>query len=94
MCTRHFTQLELARRWAISPRTLERWRWTGQGPSFLKLNGRVAYRLGDIEAFEAERLSSSARSRWSGLSGAGRQLGRIVELWTLALAKAPRSRRR
>jgi hypothetical protein len=50
---RHLTQKELARRWCLSPRTLERWRWLGQGPAFLKLGGRVAYRLEDIEAFEA-----------------------------------------
>lgn len=54
--TTHFHQVELARRWKISPRTLERWRWTGEGPLFIKLGGRVVYRLEDIEAFEAEHL--------------------------------------
>ena len=53
---RHLSQLDLARRWAISPRTLERWRWTGEGPRFLKLNGRIVYREADVEAFEAPRL--------------------------------------
>jgi hypothetical protein len=52
----HLNQAELARRWKLSPRTLERWRWLGQGPRFMKLGGRVAYRLEDIEAFEAEQL--------------------------------------
>jgi hypothetical protein len=52
-------QTELSRRWGISPRTLERWRWLGEGPRFLKLGGRVVYRLEDIEAFEAEKLRSS-----------------------------------
>jgi hypothetical protein len=51
-----FNQRDLARRWSLSERTLERWRWLGQGPRFLKLGGRVAYRLEDIEAFEAEQL--------------------------------------
>ena len=27
----------------------ERWRWTGEGPHFIKLGGRVVYRLEDIE---------------------------------------------
>ncbi len=49
-------QKELARRWGISHRTLERWRYTGQGPTFLKLGGRVLYRLPDIEAFEQSQL--------------------------------------
>ncbi|MCC2654269.1 MAG: hypothetical protein K0Q60_4435 [Microvirga sp.] len=52
----HLNQIELARRWKLSPRTLERWRWLGQGPRFMKLGGRVAYRLEDVEAFEAEQL--------------------------------------
>jgi hypothetical protein len=49
-------QVQLARRWNISPRTLERWRWLNQGPPYLKLGGRVAYRLEDVEAFEVEQL--------------------------------------
>jgi hypothetical protein len=53
---RHLHQLELARRWCISPRTLERWRWLNQGPQYLKVGGRVVYRLEDIEAYEAMRL--------------------------------------
>lgn len=48
----HLNQTELSRRWKISPRTLERWRWLRQGPTYLKIGGRVAYRLEDIEAFE------------------------------------------
>jgi hypothetical protein len=50
---RHLTQLDLARRWRISPRTLERWRWLRQGPPYLKLGAVVTYRLEDIESFEA-----------------------------------------
>lgn len=54
--TRHLNQVDLSRRWNISPRTLERWRWLGQGPRYLKIGGRVVYRLDDIEQYEAERL--------------------------------------
>jgi hypothetical protein len=61
MNVHHFTQLELARRWSISPRTLERWRWTGDGPRYIKLKGRVAYREMDVEAFEAARLMESTQ---------------------------------
>ena len=60
---RHLTQLDLARRWRISPRTLERWRWLGQGPAYLKLGAVVAYRLEDVEAFEAERRHEAVASR-------------------------------
>lgn len=56
---KHFRQLDLARRWNVSPRTLERWRWTGEGPQFVKVGGRVVYRLEDIEAYEARNLRAS-----------------------------------
>lgn len=49
-------QIELARRWKISPRTLERWRWLRQGPRYLKIGGRVVYRIEDVERFEAEQV--------------------------------------
>jgi hypothetical protein len=40
----------------MSHRTLERWRWLHQGPRYLKLGGRVVYRLEDVEAFEAAQV--------------------------------------
>jgi hypothetical protein len=49
----HLNQIELARRWKISPRTLERWRWVRQGPAYIKVGGRVVYLLDDVLAFEA-----------------------------------------
>ena len=51
MQLKHLSQKELARRWNISHRTLERWRWAGEGPQFMKLGGRVVYRMEDITAF-------------------------------------------
>ena len=46
-------QWDLADRWRLSPRTLERWRWEGKGPHYLKLGNRIAYRIEDVEAYEA-----------------------------------------
>lgn len=48
----HYHQEDLARRWRMAGRTLERWRYERIGPPFLKIGGRVIYRLADIEAFE------------------------------------------
>jgi predicted site-specific integrase-resolvase len=59
MATRHLNQIELAARWTISPRTLERWRFTGEGPQFIKIGGRVVYRIEDVEAFEADQIRQS-----------------------------------
>lgn len=52
MNPRHLNQIELSRRWNMSARTLERWRWLRQGPKYLKIGGRVRYRIEDVEAFE------------------------------------------
>ena len=53
----HLSQRELAARWRISPRTLERWRAQKIGPPWLRLGARrVAYRLSDVLAFERARI--------------------------------------
>ncbi len=44
--------VELADRWKVSPRTLERWRWLQKGPAYVRIGGRVVYRLDVIEAYE------------------------------------------
>jgi predicted site-specific integrase-resolvase len=49
----HLSEPELARRWNVSRRSLQRWRAEGTGPAYLRLNGRVVYALQDIAAFEA-----------------------------------------
>lgn len=59
MSVKHLNQIDLARRWSISPRTLERWRWLGQGPQYLKIGGRVVYRLDDVEAYEVQQTRTS-----------------------------------
>jgi hypothetical protein len=58
----HLNQWDLAKRWRLSPRTLERWRWARRGPRVLKIGGRCLYRLRDVEAFEADRLGQGEKS--------------------------------
>nr|WP_306802050.1 helix-turn-helix domain-containing protein [Klebsiella pneumoniae] len=53
----------MADRWDVSEATLERWRSEGIGPVFLKLQGRVLYRLEDVEAFESDSLRKSTSER-------------------------------
>ena len=62
MDTKHLGQKQLAERWHISEASLERWRTEGIGPQFLKLPGRVLYRMVDIEAFEESCLSTSTKT--------------------------------
>lgn len=52
----HLTEVDLSRRWRISPRTLQSWRWKRVGPPWIKAMGRVLYRVSDIETFEAEHV--------------------------------------
>ena len=46
-------------RYLIPPRTAQRWRSTGQGPSYVRLGRRVIYRTADVERWLAERTFSS-----------------------------------
>lgn len=48
----YLSQHDLASRWGMSIRTLERWRFFGQGPCYLKLGTRVLYHPDDIREFE------------------------------------------
>lgn len=48
----NLSENELAQRWGISPKTLQRWRSENRGPSYLKLSKRVTYPVEDILAFE------------------------------------------
>lgn len=52
----HLNQIDLARRWRMSTRTLEGWRRLKIGPPYLRIGHRVIYRLSDIEAYEAKHL--------------------------------------
>ncbi len=45
----HLTPRQVAERLCVTERTLERWRRLGIGPAYLRLPGRVRYRLEDIE---------------------------------------------
>lgn len=46
------TPRELALRWRMSLRTIERWRADRYGPPWLVIGGRILYRQRDIVAFE------------------------------------------
>lgn len=65
MSVTHLNQVELAARWKISPRTLERWRWKGEGPAFIKIGGRVVYRLEEVEGYESRRQCSSTANTFA-----------------------------
>lgn len=54
------TPTELADRWNMKTTSLANYRSLGTGPDYLKIAPRkILYALEDIEAYEAERRSSS-----------------------------------
>ena len=58
----YLNQQELAERWRLSPRTLERWRWLKTGPNYTKLGGKIAYAMHDIETYERRRRAETHSS--------------------------------
>ena len=53
--TELLTPCQLAARWGLSEKAIERWRMLGTGPVYLKLGSRVLYRIDEIEAHELRR---------------------------------------
>jgi len=50
---RPLTEIELAKRWGISPRTLQLWRRQGKGCPFITIgNHTIRYRMEDVLAYE------------------------------------------
>jgi hypothetical protein len=44
--------------------TLQRWRWAGRGPRFLKIGGAIRYDSADLDVFvEAARRHSTTDAR-------------------------------
>lgn len=60
---RVLTEIELAQRWGVSPKTLQRWRSEGRGPRYLKLSKRVSYPLDAVVDFERFALHDSTSER-------------------------------
>lgn len=58
--TIHLTPEKLAEREAVSIRTVERWRVTGDGPRYIRVSARrILYPLVEVEKWEADRLCGS-----------------------------------
>lgn len=60
---RVLSETELAHRWGVSPKTLQRWRTEGRGPKYLKLSKRVTYPLEAITEYEHCALHVSTSER-------------------------------
>ena len=71
--TRYVRTHEAARLLGISPRTLEKYRCHGSGPTFRKLGGRVVYAIDDLEAWaDHAACRSTSDPRYVEARAAGR----------------------
>jgi predicted DNA-binding transcriptional regulator AlpA len=57
------TQTEFAESIAHSPRTVQRWRTTGEGPAFVKLGKRIFYQRSAIHEWLRRRTVPNTRKR-------------------------------
>lgn len=64
----HLNESELAKRWGVSPKTLQRWRSEGRGPRYLKLSKRVTYPIEEIQKYESKSLYASTSERASDIT--------------------------
>jgi hypothetical protein len=53
------TAKELAERWRMSTRTLDRWRVRKGGPTWHVIGGRILYLFDDVRAFEVRHRRKS-----------------------------------
>lgn len=58
------TESEAAQYLSLMPKTLARWRWAGQGPTFLKIGGAIRYQVEDLDLFLelSKRVSTTDRA--------------------------------
>jgi len=50
------TPAEAAKALRVSPATLPRWRWSGDGPDYVRVGRKILYRREDLEAYIARRI--------------------------------------
>ena len=53
------TPNELAERWRVHTDTVERWRRQGKPPSFYSINGKILYKVAEIEELELAKRQNS-----------------------------------
>ena len=53
------TPSELAERWRVHIGSVERWRREGKPPSFYTINGKILYKLAEIEDLESAKRQSN-----------------------------------
>jgi hypothetical protein len=63
LANRFLNEVQLAERWGVSVKLLQKWRWKGGGPAFTTLGTSVRYGMLDILTHEQERRHASTSGR-------------------------------
>ena len=59
-------EAELAARWRLTPRTLQRWRQQGRAIDHALIGGKILYRVEDVEAHERRASRRGDRAQRPG----------------------------
>jgi len=59
MSDQFLTTEQAAQYLSLSKTTLPRWRWSGDGPKFVKLGRAVRYRVSDLDEWTASRTRAN-----------------------------------
>ena len=57
------TEEELATYWGVARYTLQKWRYNGQGPMYIKIGGKIRYTKEAIIEYEKNRVFLSTSKR-------------------------------
>lgn len=55
----YYTPSELAHKYKVTKRTLQRWRWLGIGPKHSKIGGSIRYLKSEVEEYDKKRVFQS-----------------------------------
>ena len=80
----YLTPKSLAKRWSMRIETLQRWRVANEGPRYVKIGGRVKYKIADILKYENERTfyGTSCRANPDEWGGYEWEYYSLPDLWT------------
>ena len=59
----YISEKGLARKWGMSPKTLQRWRWLKKGPEYIKIGGRIRYNRDSVINFENKHKCSPTQKK-------------------------------
>tara|TARA_Y100001973_G_C5205480_1_gene341186 strand:+ start:752 stop:949 length:198 start_codon:yes stop_codon:yes gene_type:complete len=55
--------VQLAKRWQMTRKTLIRWRSEGTGPPFVRIGRSILYRMADVEAYEQANRQNTTNNK-------------------------------